>query len=67
MFLGFANFYYKFIKEYLQVVTGLINITKGQPQGKRPKKIKKEETYNNLNFILTSNALHAFNKLKKRF
>ncbi len=54
MFLGFANFYRRFIYAYLYVAKGLIDLLKGRDKARRA-------------FIWTKEAIEAFNKLKTAF
>lgn len=57
VFLGFANFYQRFINSFSCIVSGLSDMLKDKVKSK----------FNNKNFAMIVKAFEAFNKLKKRF
>ena len=57
VFLGFTNFYQRFIDGFSCVVSSLSDMLKGKVKGK----------FNNKDFTMTAKALKVFNKLKKHF
>ena len=57
MFLGFANFYCRFIQNYSRVSSGLSDLLVGG--------VKKK--FKGIPFIMTNKALEAFNALKRLF
>jgi hypothetical protein len=56
VFLGFANFYYRFIHCYSQVIIGLIDLLKGIEKGRKSGP-----------FIWTDKAAKSFKTLKEAF
>jgi len=56
VFLGFANFYRRFIKAYSRVARGLTDLLKGSVKGKKPGRLE-----------MTPEALEAFAALKRAF
>jgi hypothetical protein len=56
VFLGFANFYYRFIYHYSQVTIGLIDLLKGMEKGRKSGP-----------FVWTDEAAESFKTLKKAF
>lgn len=57
VFLGFANFYRRFIREFSRIVGGLTAMSKGSSKGKFP----------GMNFHLTKNAKSSFHHLCSAF
>ncbi|EDN10041.1 hypothetical protein HCAG_05844 [Histoplasma mississippiense (nom. inval.)] len=55
-FLGFANFYRRFIKSFSSIAAPLFELTKGSKKGERK-----------ATFMWTESAQSAFNELKSRF
>ena len=67
MFLGFANFYRRFIHKYSTIAAPLNDMTKGTAARAGRRKFKKGEFYNDPNFDITERALRAFEELKSKF
>ena len=61
-FLGFANFYRKFIEGYSRIAAPLINLTKGSQHRKGSRHYVQKNK-----FTLTKDAKDAFQKLKNAF
>ena len=57
VFLGFANFYCHFIREFFRIVEGLTEMLKGSSKGK----------FQSMNFILTKDAEISFHQLRSAF
>ena len=57
VFLGFANFYRRFIEAFSKVAAGLSDMLKGGTKGK----------FRGMKFVLTGEALESFNELKRLF
>lgn len=67
MFLGFANFYRRFIEGYSKIAAPLNEMTKNQNTCKGRRKFRKGETYNDPDFTLSPDALRSFEELKAKF
>jgi transposase InsO family protein len=63
-FLGFANFYRRFIKRYSKLAIGLTNMLKEQPDTKTKRRVKQAETVGE---FLTDEARGSFESLKAAF
>ena len=57
VFLGFANFYLRFIQEFSRIVGGLTEMLKGSSKGK----------FQGMNFIVTKDAEISFHQLRSAF
>ena len=57
VFLGFANFYRRFIDKFSRVASGLSDLLKGSQKGK----------FKGMKFNLTQAAIESFHELKRRF
>ena len=57
VFLGFANFYHRFIQEFCRIVGRLTGMLKGSSKGK----------FQGMNFILTKYAEISFHQLRSAF
>jgi hypothetical protein len=65
LFLGFANFYRRFIEGYSQIATPLTDLTKGVGSGAKGQRARKQ-AYKRP-FLITATAHEAFQTLKDTF